>query len=311
MVAVPDFKLIANGKDVTTKIRANLLALNFSDKVGTKSDELSFRLKGIWQKPAFGDSLQLYLGYEDALYYCGSFSVQTVECDYKAQESEVRATAVNFASKIKEKHERTWKDTSIFSIAKNIASSNSLRFKGRGSDLPIAHELQKGVNDIEFIYSLCAKYGYEAAIKNNTLVVFGKNEGTNLPTLSVHLEELISLSITEANRHVYDYVEVVWHSKKEGKKKSARVGSGKNKYVLNISEPKSASLAHKLGEAKLKSLKSGGFGGRCTLKGGNYIAGAKLEILGIEVLKDLLFSIKSVSHTLDSSGYFCNINFEG
>jgi putative tail protein D len=47
--------------------------------------------------------------------------VQTTSADYKANTTEVRATAVNFASPTKEKRRVSWENTTLFGIAKKIA----------------------------------------------------------------------------------------------------------------------------------------------------------------------------------------------
>ena len=165
MVRKPAFKLEASGKDITNIIRQNLISLSFTDKEGNESDEISFTLFGIYAKPVFGDSLKLWLGYGDDLYLCGSFSVQTASRDYKANTTEVRATAVNFASPAKEKRRVSWENTTLFGIAKKIASTNALSLKTSGSDQNIASVIQDNVSDIEFLYDLCVKFGFLMAVK--------------------------------------------------------------------------------------------------------------------------------------------------
>ncbi|MBE2985467.1 phage tail protein, partial [Campylobacter sp. RM6883] len=98
MVRVPNFKLLAKGNDITAKIKSNLISLSYEDKEGHESDEISIVVNGIYAKPMFGDNLELWLGYGSDLFHCGKFSVQTATRDYKANTTEVRATAVNFAS---------------------------------------------------------------------------------------------------------------------------------------------------------------------------------------------------------------------
>lgn len=138
MVRKPAFRLEASGKDITNTIRKNLISLSFTDKEGNESDEISFSLFGIYAKPVFGDKLKLWLGYENGLYLCGTFSVQTTSADYKTNTTEVRATAVNFASPAKEKRRVSWENTTLFGIAKKIASTNALSLKTSGSDQNIA-----------------------------------------------------------------------------------------------------------------------------------------------------------------------------
>lgn len=263
MIKHPNFKLEANGKDVTEVIRANLITLSFDDKEGSKSDEISFNVSGIYAKPVFGDSLKLWLGYGDDLYLCGSFSVQTASRDYKNYTTEVRATAVNFASPQKIKKRRSWENTAVFEIARKIAAENKLAVKTSGQDQNIASVLQNDAGDLDFLYGLCFDYGFIMAVKNNTIVIASKDakgdetqtsntpKNESLPKFTLNLAELYSLEITEANRNSYGAVIVEWQDIEAGKTKSIKVGSGEQIYKMQIAQPKSDNETFKMGEAKL------------------------------------------------------------
>jgi len=323
MIKHPNFKLEANGKDVTEIIRANLISLSFDDKEGSKSDEISFSVSGIYAKPVFGDSLKLWLGYGDDLYLCGSFSVQTASRDYKNQTTEVRATAVNFASPQKIKKRRSWENTTVFEIAKKIAGENKLAVKTSGQDQNIASVLQNDAGDLDFLYGLCFDYGFIMAVKNNTIVIAAKDakgdetqtsntpKNESLPAFTLNLAELYSLEITEANRNSYGAIIVEWQDVEAGKTKSIKVGSGEQTYKMQIAQPKSDNEAFRQGEAKLNELQKGGINGRCSLPGANIVAGGKLKFSGIVGLEANEFSIKSVSHRLSTDNYEIEIEFEG
>ena len=323
MVRKPTFKLEASGKDITNTIKQNLISLNFTDKEGNESDEISFALFGIYAKPVFGDKLKLWLGYENELYLCGTFSVQTTSRDYKANTTEVRATAVNFASPAKEKKRRSWENTTLFGIAKKIASANALYLKTSGSDQHIASVIQDNVSDREFLYDLCVKFGFLMAVKNNTIIITAKDakgdasqtsntsKNENLPTFTLNLTDLYSLEITEANRNSYTAVIVEWQDIEAGKVKSIKVGSADQVYKMQIAQPKSDNEAFKQAEAKLNELQRGGINGRCSCEGKNIIAGGKLKFSGVSGLEANEFSIKEVSHKLSTSGYEIDIEFEG
>ena len=322
MVRKPAFKLEASGKDITNIIRQNLISLSFTDKEGNESDEISFTLFGIYAKPVFGDSLKLWLGYGDDLYLCGSFSVQTTSADYKANTTEVRATAVNFSSPAKEKRRVSWENTTLFGIAKKIASANALSLKTSGSDQNIASVIQDNVSDIEFLYDLCVKFGFLMAVKNDNIIITAKDakgdasqtsntsKNENLPTFTLNLTDLYSLEITEANRNSYTAVIVEWQDIEAGKVKSIKVGSGEQVYKMQIAQPKSDNEAFKQAEAKLNELQRGGINGRCSCEGKNIIAGGKLKFSGVAGLEANEFSIKEVSHKLSTNGYEIDIEFE-
>ncbi|MBE3029688.1 phage tail protein [Campylobacter sp. RM9344] len=323
MVRVPNFKLLAKGNDITAKIKSNLISLSYEDKEGSESDEIAFVVNGIYAKPMFGDNLELWLGYEDNLYHCGKFSVQTATRDYKANTTEVRATAVNFASPQKLAKRRSWENTSLFAIASKIAAENKLNVKTSGTDQPIASVLQNDISDLDFLYGICFEYGYIMKVANNTVIITSKDakgddtqtsntaKNENLPKFSIELSECESLSITEANRNSYTAVIVQWHDSKEGKDKQAKVGSGEQTYKLNIPEPKSDNEAFKKGEVKLNELQRGGINGSLTATGRELRAGGKLKVLGVNGLNGVEFSIKSVSHNLNTKSYMVDVEFEG
>ena len=323
MVKHPNFKLEANGKDITEIIKANLISLNFDDKEGSKSDEISFSVSGIYAKPVFGDSLKLWLGYGEDLYLCGSFSVQTASRDYKNYATEVRATAVNFASPQKIKKRRSWENTTVFEIARKIAAENKLAVKTSGQDQNIASILQNDAGDLDFLYGLCFDYGFIMAVKNNTIVIASKDakgdetqtsntpKNESLPKFTLNLAELYSLEITEANRNSYGAVIVEWQDIEAGKTKSIKVGSGDQIYKMQIAQPKSDNEAFRQGEAKLNELQKGGINGRCSLPGANIVAGGKLKFSGIAGLEANEFSIKSAGHRLSTDNYEIEIEFEG
>lgn len=323
MVKHPNFKLEANGKDITEIIKANLISLNFDDKEGSKSDEISFSVSGIYAKPVFGDSLKLWLGYGEDLYLCGSFSVQTASRDYKNYATEVRATAVNFASPQKIKKRRSWENTTVFEIARKIAGENKLAVKTSGQDQNIASVLQNDAGDLDFLYGLCFDYGFIMAVKNNTIVIAAKDakgdetqtsntpKNESLPKFTLNLAELYSLEITEANRNSYGAVIVEWQDIEAGKTKSIKVGSGDQIYKMQIAQPKSDKEAFRQGEAKLNELQKGGINGRCSLPGANIVAGGKLKFSGIAGLEANEFSIKSAGHRLSTDNYEIEIEFEG
>ncbi|PSM51376.1 phage tail protein, gpD family [Campylobacter blaseri] len=323
MVRVPNFKLIAKGKDITKTIKKELIELSFEDKEGSESDEISFRVNGIYQKPFFGDSLELWLGYGDELFKCGKFSVQTTETDYTANTTEVRATAVNFASPIKVKKSRTWQDTTLFTIVKKIADENSLSVKIAGDDFNVSSKLQDNLSDLDFLYGLCFELNYLMAVKNGAIIVTSKDARSDelgskvtpknkaLPKNEIRLSECHTLRISSANRNVYNATILEWQDSESGKTKSIKVGSGNNAYKMRIAAPKSDAEAFKIGESKLNELQRGGINGSLECDGKEVKAGGKLKLIGVANYEDVEFSIKSVTHTLNNTTYTISVEFEG
>jgi len=323
MVKHPKFKLIAGGNDITSKVANNLVSLSYEDRIGTKSDEISFVVSGLFARPEFGGTLELWLGYEESgLYKCGKFAVSCVTRDFVARTTEIRGTAVDFASVVKARKSRTWSNTSVFAIAKTIASENGWKFKQTGEDESVSSKIQNNTSDIEFINSLCFDTGFFAVIKGGTLVVArfeggeaGKvlssvgNGAKKMPKLKFKASELYSLEVSEATRASYTAVEVSWQDVESGERKSVKVGSGAIVYKQNIAEPKSEREAFVVARAKLARLQSAGLSGRWSCVGCNVVAGGRVEFEGIRALAGREYNVLSVSHRLDASGYICEGEF--
>lgn len=323
---VGTFKLIANDKDITQTIQDNLISLDFSDKVGVQSDEMSFVLNGIFSRPAFSDELKLSLGYiindKKELFECGTFKISECTIDYIANTTEVRATAVDFSSKVKVKHSKTFANTNLGAIAGVIANRNNLSAKVQNAayNVKINHILQDNSSDIEFIYSLAYKHGFICAIKNNCLILTAKNAEMNgykvitskkesknedLPSFKLKISDCFSLSITENNRVKYDSCEISSHNTNSASLLKVKVGEGKNTLSIKAPPNKDTQELKSIATARLSELNKGGVKGSLICAGQEIVAGGYLEIENIGI-----FSIVSVNHTLNSGVYSISVEFE-
>lgn len=322
MVKRPDFKLIANDKDITQKIALNLISLSFDDKAKDESDEISISLNGLYARTPFGDKLELYLGYEDKLFKCGTFSINSFSKNYNTKTTNIRATAINFASNIKNKKSRAWADTNLGDIALKIAKENNLKAKINSANKAyIKHELQNNVSDIEFIYTLCAKYGFLACIKEQTLIIIEQKEAAQDGIkdgekqvggikYTLDISELSDLNISIKNRNNYTGVKISYQDIDNASIKNVLSGNDKGAvYELKIAGVKNQSEALSFANAKLNELNKGSYDGSFMMMGKNIKAGASLEIKGID--EKAIFSIKDVRHDFSLSGYTINVNFEG
>lgn len=322
MLKRTNFRLLANSNDITENIAKNLLEIGFEDREGFESDEIIIKVNGIYAKPYFGDSLELWLEGE-SLFKCGKFSPSTCERDYKSHTTEVRATAVNFASPIKVKKTRTWQNTDIFEIARTIAGENGLELKVSGKTMSVGSKLQNSLSDLDFLYGLCFENGYLMAVKDGFLIVSAKDgkSGTlsanitpkneALPKVEIDITSCYTLTITEANRNAYDAVVMEWQDTDSGKTKSIKVGKGDSVYSQKIANPKSENEAFKMAQSKLDELQKGGISGRfeCGLQ--EIKAGGKLILKGVSGYEEVEFSIKSVSHRLTPTTSCSQVEFEG
>jgi len=84
-VRTPKVKILYNKKDISKDISKTLLSVNYSDAEEGETDDLSLELEdvgGLWSDswyPTKGDTLELSIGYDDVLVYCGSFVIDELQ----------------------------------------------------------------------------------------------------------------------------------------------------------------------------------------------------------------------------------------
>lgn len=313
MVKHPDFKIFANGKDVTDTLRKYLISIEYTDDIDNEADGFTIKFQGEnFTPPSFKDVLKVWLGYEDSLWYIGSFSVLKSRLEYETMEVEITATPVDFGSDIKEKRTVSYENTTLDQILKKISERHGLSIKNSFPKHAYKHKSQTNESDLVFMRRLAKELGATFAIKNNTILFRPKKGGdkeSELPSLSIDAKQTKSLSLETLDKTVYKSAKASWHSTKENKTKSVTVGSGSP--VLQVRGSfKDDSDARTKAKAKLESANRGTVRGSFEYEGTNVIAGAKIDLSNIPAGWPSSFGIKQVRHSWGDGGYTINVEFE-
>lgn len=304
MELTPLFKIEAKGEDITKMIQKNLISLEVKDEDGTQSDELTLSISSVYKRPVFGDILKVWLGYKETrLTFVGSFAVQNSTITNK-NAMRIVATGVDFGSGLKVKKTREFRDTTIKQIVQKIAGEYALSYSC-DVDIVIGYIAQHGSSDLAFLENLSKKYHCSFGIKNNTLVFVSKK--MEKLTYVVEFKEMIDLSVTVSNKTAYKSAKVTYRDTKSNQDKEVVCGSGEP--VLNMEVvAKSEEDAKAQGEARLKKTGSATINGNLSIPYRAVFAGGIVRLKG--TYDDGDYGIVSVSHTLDSSGFTTNIEFE-
>lgn len=313
MVKFPDFKIIANDKDVTESLRPHLVSIDYTDDIDDEADGFTIRFQGDnFKPPSFGDSLKVWLGYVGDLWYVGSFSVLKSRIEFETLEVEVTATPVNFGSDIKEKRTMAYEHTTLDQILHTIAARYKLGVKNSFPKRAYKHKSQTNQSDLDFMQRLAKESGATFAIKNNTIIFRPKNGSDGdkeLPTFTIDAKSTKELWVETLDKTAYGSCVASWHSTKENKTKSVTVGSGKP--VLHIkSNFKDASDARMKAIARLDESHRGEARGGFDYEGSNIIAGAKIVLTNLPAGWPSSFGIKQVRHSWGDGGYTSSIEFE-
>lgn len=311
MVKTPIFKIEANGKDITSSISKNLVSISFKDEANEKADQLTLKVTGAVSRPAYEDTLKLYLGYDDKLTYCGSFTIQstTRENNYSLT---INATGANFNNSLKEKKDITYEKLSISKIVSQIAKRNNLKFKSDMDDIHFESLVQQNESDMHFLNRKAKELNAIFNIKNDTIVFRRKikdnEKSNNLPSYTIDVNNCESITIKHSNRILYKSCKISWHDTKEGKTMQVVEGEGEPQFVFK-NYFKNAAEAKESAKAKLQITNQTLATGSLSKAGEILFAGGILTIKN-SIEDDGEYQIKSVSHTFDNSGWKTSVEFE-
>lgn len=306
----PIFKIVVNGKDITTQLQKNTASINFSDEDGNQSDEITIKAAGDFARPKYEDETKLWLGYaESGLFYCGLFRVQNTTKDKYS--ISINASGANFSAALKQKRDVSYEKVSLKDVAQIVADRHALKLKSDFDDMFVQHLSQTNESDLHMMKRLANDYNAIFSIKNGTLVFLKRIKenkvSDELPVFEIDVSECEGYSIKHSNKTLYASCEASWQDTKENKHKSVTVGSGDP--VLKIKgQYKSAAEATKKAEAKLQSANRGIKSGTISMYGREIYAGGMLKLTGAGE-DDGEYSIKSVNHTFDS-GWKMSIEIE-
>lgn len=313
MVKHPDFKIIVNDKDVTESLRPYLVSVEYTDDIDDEADGLTLRFQGEnFKPPSFNDSLKVWLGYREGLWYIGSFSVLKSRIEFETLEVEVTATPVNFGSDIKEKRTMAYDNVTLNQILNKIAKRYKLSVKNSFPKRAYKHKSQTNQSDLDFMQRLATESGATFAIKNNTILFRPKNGSDGdeeLPSASVDAKLTKGLWLETLDKTAYGSCVASWHSTKENKTQSVTVGKGKP--MLHIKSTfKDASDARMKALARLDESKRGQARGGFEYEGMNIVAGSKVQLSNLPPGWPSSFGIKQVRHSWGEGGYTVNVEFE-
>lgn len=304
MELTADFKIIAQGQDITETIKKNLISLEVKDEDGNMADEVTITISSIYKRPKYGDELEVFLGYkETGLSKIGVFKVQTSTITNKHQ-MKFSATGVDFGGNLKVKKSREFLEITLKELVSKIASEHFLNFVC-DVDIFMPYIAQEDKSDLSFLQEIAKDNELIFNIKNNTLICATKKQDELKYT--VDYKELIDISITHSNKTKYESAKVIYRDTKENLDKEVLVLEGEPQLRCERS-CQDEDEAKRIGLASLTRANKGIVSGELTIPFKIIFAGGILNLTN--TTDDGEYGITSVSHTLDSSGFTTTLNFE-
>jgi hypothetical protein len=322
----PAYIIRANGRDITAKIADRFLSLRVTDEAGIQSDAVEIRLdnrplsSGSYAAlPPSTRDLMVALGYEGkGLQQMGLYTVDEVGLSGPPDVMTIKAKAAQWMTSLKAPRSRSWHDVTLGDIVRRIAADNNYEpaVSAGLADIVIAHVDQTEESDAHLLTRLSQDYGAIAKPAGGHLVFVPRGEsktasGRNSPPAAVtYRTDVLRWSYLAKDRGRYDAVEAEWQDLAAAQQKVARAGDGQLVYRLRHTYPdETAALA--AAEAKLAAFARGQATLNLTLVGNAKIrAESPIILTGFHPAIPSRWVAKTVSHTLDASGFSTEVDAE-
>jgi phage protein D len=239
---VPDFKVTLDEIDLTDRIRPRLISLRLSEKRGGDADQLEITIDdsdGMQAIPRAGVTLRVQLGWSAGsdvtvgLVDKGKFTVDEVEHSGPPDQIVIRARAADFTSAIATRREKSWQDTTLGAIVKEIAARNRLtpRCAPTLASITVKAMAQTRESDIALLRRLGRENDATATVKAGTLIFAPTGAattatGAEIPGITIRRGDGDRHSFRIQKRDEAASVSADWHDRKGARKKTITVGSG-------------------------------------------------------------------------------------
>ncbi len=320
----PDYRLSVNGQDITPKLGGRLIELRLSESRGEEADQLSLTLDdadGRMAIPPKGATIDVQLGWAGQLVDKGSFVVDETEHSGAPDRISIRARSAQMSKSLRERTSRSYHDTTVGNVVRQIAAANGLPIKiaPELAAKPVQHIDQTTESDLHFLTRLARQHDAVATVKKGTLVFLRTNSRTTATG-----QELGAVHITRssgdqhrwhtADRTSYTAVRAYWHDGKSARRKGVVAGNGSDGSTKTLKDTYATQAdALDAAKAELQRVDRGAATLSLTLALGRpqlmpqspvTVAGFKPEIDGEGWL------VKSVEHSIGDGGYTTKLECE-
>ena len=315
----PDWRIRADGRDITAAVRGRLLSLRIEDSVGVESDALEVVLDDrdrAIELPPTGAKLDVELGWvEQGLAPMGQFVADAVELGGPPRALTVRAEAADLLGGLKARRTQDWDYVTLGDLAGAIAGANGLRAEVdptiQGLILP--HIDQVDESDLSVLRRLVGQLDVVARPAGGALVVIPRHaiaQGQS-SVATVRETDATEYRLVAGDRDDYGAVKAQWKFTTSATPMSVKVGGGEPVFSLPGIYPDEGA-ARNAATAKLRALERGTTTAHITLAVGLPAASAELPLTLAEFGApfDGRWVIIGTEHALSDAGYVTKVNLE-
>lgn len=260
------YMVLANGVDITAKIRDRLISLKVHDAAGIDSDTVTIELDNrddAIALPPTGAALRVWIGPDDGLTFKGVYEVDELEEPLDDQALVIHAKAAKMTSAFKAPRDRTYDDITLGDLVGQIAKANG--YESAVSEalagVLFEHIDQRGESDMSLLTRLAKDRDAVFKPVADRLVIVPKAEaksvsGKNLPDVTITDAANSSGRVTITEHNDYQSVVAYWFDEDAQERIAVTVGEGEPVFTMRQNH-KSEETAQKAAESKLGTLQRG------------------------------------------------------
>ncbi|MBT1262496.1 late control protein [Pseudomonas sp. VS40] len=221
----PQFRIVANGSDITSLINDRLLLLRTTDKPGMESDEFELRIDdrdGLVTLPKRGAGIEVYLGYaETSLVRLGRYVVDEIEVSGPPDTIVIRGKASDMRGTGKSIRSGSWEDVPLSKIVSDIAARNGWT-PACTIATKVARADQLHESDFSFVTRLAKQYDCTAKVGDGKLMVIQRQAGLSasgkvIGAITITRSDVSRWQFRLGDRNAHKTVAAKHQDKKTGK----------------------------------------------------------------------------------------------
>ena len=325
----PAFRVIADSKDITDKIRERFRSLRLVDESGTESDTVEITLsdhlpgKPIAVPPR-GAELEVFIGYDDSVQRKGLFVVDEIELAGVPGSMVIRARAAtqekskSGKTDLQTQKTRSWaKGTTIGAMVKRIAGEHRLTpaVSAGLASIALPATDQSHESDMNLLSRIAKRYDAIAKPAGGALIFAKRGDsksasGADLPRVTLTPKDGSNYRVTIASRESSGSVVAYYRDTRKAKRHQITVGDGdpvvrlRMSYADAVSAENAAKAKHR-STARAEKKLTFDFPGRPEMS-----AETVAVMDGFRPGVDGEWLIKRAEHYIGSQGYRCTIECE-
>ena len=324
----PDYRIVANSKDITDTIRKHFRSLRLRDEAGTTSDTVEITLDDVDEAqitlPPTGAEIEVSIGYDGRTVKKGMFIVDEIELEGFPMAMTLRGRASpqtkskGGKSDLQSQKTRSWKKgTTIGAMVAKIAKEHGLTpaVSGELSGISLPHTDQSNESDMNLLHRLAKRYDAIAKPAGGRLV-FAKRgaaesvSGEEMARIELSREDVSSVRVTLARRDAPGTVVAYYHDRRKAKRKEVKVGSGEPVRRLRMAYPdKDSAVAAAKAEQRKRARAEESLD--LAMAGVPELCAETVVILsGFREGIDGEWLAKSAEHYIGPQGYRCSVEGE-